>query len=206
MPSLAASSGICRSTSGVRTNPGQITLERTPCGAPSLATTRHRPSRPCLATAYGPFFTDASFECTEPVNRIVPPRFCAYMCRRHARVVRNAPSRWIARSRFQFANEKSTISSKCWIPALLTRMSMPPSDAAAASTPRCTSLFVGDVHAQGDHRSRASAEVRGEALAPRRDRCRPRTPPPLPRRTPARSLRRFRSRRRSRWPICPAVA
>ena len=39
MPSSLACSGICLSTSGVRTKPGQITLARTPCLAPSLATT-----------------------------------------------------------------------------------------------------------------------------------------------------------------------
>ena len=38
MPSSLACSGICLSTSGVRTKPGQITLARTPCAAPSLAT------------------------------------------------------------------------------------------------------------------------------------------------------------------------
>src|SRR5262245_19202399 len=42
MPSALACSGICLSTSGVRTNPGQTTLARTPCLAPSLATVRQR--------------------------------------------------------------------------------------------------------------------------------------------------------------------
>ena len=38
MPSSFACSGICFSTSGVRTNPGQITFARTPCyfAAPDL--------------------------------------------------------------------------------------------------------------------------------------------------------------------------
>ena len=49
MPSSFACSGICFSTSGVRTKPGQITLARMPCSPPSFATVRHRPSRPCLA-------------------------------------------------------------------------------------------------------------------------------------------------------------
>src|SRR5262249_27259708 len=49
MPSSLACSGICLSTSGVRTKPGQITLARTPWAAPSLATTFARPMRPCLA-------------------------------------------------------------------------------------------------------------------------------------------------------------
>src|SRR5690606_11818608 len=49
MPSSRACSGICWSTSGLRTKPGQITFARTPAAAPSLATVRARPSRPCLA-------------------------------------------------------------------------------------------------------------------------------------------------------------
>src|SRR5262249_11506439 len=49
MPSSLACSGICFSTSGVRTKPGQITLARTPCAAPSLATTFASPIRPCFA-------------------------------------------------------------------------------------------------------------------------------------------------------------
>ena len=43
IPSSRACSGICFSTSGVRTKPGQITLARTPCAAPSFATTFARP-------------------------------------------------------------------------------------------------------------------------------------------------------------------
>src|SRR5262245_12076739 len=49
IPSSLACSGICLSTSGVRTKPGQITLARTPYLAPSFATVLHRPIRPCLA-------------------------------------------------------------------------------------------------------------------------------------------------------------
>src|SRR5262249_14408204 len=49
MPSSLACSGICLSTSGVRTKPGQITLARTPYLAPSFATVLQRPIRPCLA-------------------------------------------------------------------------------------------------------------------------------------------------------------
>src|ERR1700719_1956716 len=62
MPSAFACSGICLSTRGVRTNPGQITFERTPNAAPSLATTRQSPSNACLAATYGPLSGEASFE------------------------------------------------------------------------------------------------------------------------------------------------
>ncbi len=44
-----ACSGICFSTSGVRTKPGQTMLARTPCAAPSFATTLAKPTSPCLA-------------------------------------------------------------------------------------------------------------------------------------------------------------
>jgi len=43
MPSSRACSGICLSTSGVRTSPGQITLARMRCLPPSLATVLHSP-------------------------------------------------------------------------------------------------------------------------------------------------------------------
>ena len=47
--SSAACSGICFSTSGVRTKPGHTTLDATLYSAPSLASTLLRPMRPCLA-------------------------------------------------------------------------------------------------------------------------------------------------------------
>jgi hypothetical protein len=67
IPSSFACSGICLSTSGVRTKPGQITLARTFFAAPSLATTLARPIKACLAATYGALSLDASFECTEPM-------------------------------------------------------------------------------------------------------------------------------------------
>src|SRR3954451_5038427 len=48
IPKSRACSGICFSTRGVRTKPRQITLERTPIGAPSLATDLQRPTSPRL--------------------------------------------------------------------------------------------------------------------------------------------------------------
>jgi hypothetical protein len=47
--SALACSGICFSTRGVRTKPGQMTLARMLCGAPSLATVFASPMRPCFA-------------------------------------------------------------------------------------------------------------------------------------------------------------
>ena len=49
MPSSLACSGICLSTSGVLTKPGQMTFARTLCLAPSFAITRAKPRMPCLA-------------------------------------------------------------------------------------------------------------------------------------------------------------
>src|SRR5262249_13654419 len=49
MPKCWACSGICLSTSGVRTKPGQMTLARTPCSPPSFAIVLARPISPCLA-------------------------------------------------------------------------------------------------------------------------------------------------------------
>src|SRR5262249_26213540 len=67
MPSSLDCSRICLSAKGVRTKPGQITLSRTPCAAPSFATTLARPISPCLAVTYGALSTEASLECTEPM-------------------------------------------------------------------------------------------------------------------------------------------
>src|SRR6185436_19688380 len=63
MLSSLACSGICLSTSGVRTKPGQTTLARTLNSAPSLATTLQSPISPCLAVTYGAFSLEASLEC-----------------------------------------------------------------------------------------------------------------------------------------------
>ena len=48
IPSCRACSGICFSTNGVRTKPGQITCDLMPCLAPSLATALASPRMPCF--------------------------------------------------------------------------------------------------------------------------------------------------------------
>jgi len=65
--SVFACSGICFSTSGVRTKPGQMTLVRTPIFAPSFAAARASPRRPCLAATYADFSGEASMLCTLPM-------------------------------------------------------------------------------------------------------------------------------------------
>src|ERR1700733_3888719 len=67
------------------------------------------------------------------------PLRCWYICRSAARVVRKAPSRWMASSRFQSANGSSSSGATIWIPALLTRTSIRPKAETAAAMPDSTS-------------------------------------------------------------------
>src|SRR5580658_1494571 len=67
------------------------------------------------------------------------PLRCRYICRSAARVVRKAPSRWMASSRFQSANGSSSSGATIWIPALLTRTSIRPKAETAAAMPDSTS-------------------------------------------------------------------
>src|SRR5271157_1341686 len=69
---------------------------------------------------------------------MVPPRPWRIICRKQARLVRKAPSRCTARTFRQSASDRSTSGAMCWMPALLTRMSTPPSRAATSSTPAST--------------------------------------------------------------------
>src|SRR5581483_7536408 len=69
---------------------------------------------------------------------ILPPRPDLYICGRQARVVRKAPSRWIASIFFQSASVNSSIGCTIWMPALLTRISTPPNVATTAATPALT--------------------------------------------------------------------
>src|SRR5437868_1939407 len=67
------------------------------------------------------------------------PDLALNICFRQALVIRKAPSKWIASSRFQSANGKSTIGLTIWIPALLTSTSMRPNFAIVSATPFSTS-------------------------------------------------------------------
>src|SRR5262245_13728763 len=69
---------------------------------------------------------------------MLPPDPCLYMCGSTARVVRNAPSRWIARSFFQSANGNCSSGLTIWTPALLTRMSIFPNCCTVRATPAST--------------------------------------------------------------------
>src|ERR1700756_4308382 len=67
------------------------------------------------------------------------PLPCRYICRSASRVVRKAPSRWMASRRFQSANGSSSSGATIWIPALLTSMSIRPKADTAAAMPDSTS-------------------------------------------------------------------
>src|SRR5215471_2684318 len=70
--------------------------------------------------------------------KMTRPYFLAYMCFKHAFVVRKAPSRCMDSSRFHSANGKSTSGWTIWMPALLTRMSTLPYFATVSATPFST--------------------------------------------------------------------
>ena len=66
------------------------------------------------------------------------PLPCLYICFRAARVVRKAPSRWMASSFFQSSNLNSSSGATIWMPALLTRVSRAPNFSIALATPAST--------------------------------------------------------------------
>src|SRR5690349_14399322 len=80
---------------------------------------------------------------------MMDPLFCLYIWRSAARVVRKAPSRWIASSFFHLANSKSTSGATIWMPALLTRMSIAP-NALNLGHARFHLRLVGNVHGDAD--------------------------------------------------------
>src|SRR5713101_4651154 len=69
---------------------------------------------------------------------MLPPLPCLYICRSAARVVRKAPSRWMASSCFHLAKGKSSSGATIWMPALLTRMSRRPKVLIAFAMPAST--------------------------------------------------------------------
>src|SRR4051812_44496657 len=75
---------------------------------------------------------------------IEPPRPCAYIRWRHARVVRKAPSRCTASICFQSAKAYWSTGAMIWMPAFETRMSTPPKSRQTCSTPTltCSSLVT----------------------------------------------------------------
>src|SRR5258706_5868363 len=74
----------------------------------------------------------------------LPPRPERRMCGRAARVVRNAPSRWMASIFFHSAYGTSSSGCTIWMPALLTSTSTPPQALTTSSTAAltCASLVT----------------------------------------------------------------
>src|SRR5262245_44690619 len=75
---------------------------------------------------------------------MLPPRPERCMWGSTARVVRNAPSRWMAIIFFQSAKGNSSIGCTIWMPALLTSTSTPSHSRATAATAEftCSSLVT----------------------------------------------------------------
>src|SRR4051812_20323393 len=69
---------------------------------------------------------------------MLPPLPLARICLKQARVVRNAPSRWIASIFFHSAKPNSSIGWTIWIPALLISTSMLPKAFSVACTAAST--------------------------------------------------------------------
>ena len=92
---------------------------------------------------------------------MLPPVPCLYICRSAARVVRKAPSRWMASIFFHLANSNSSIGATIWMPALLTRMSTRPKASTALAMPASTCVLVGHVHGDADGAPLAAELGRG---------------------------------------------
>src|SRR5215467_4083331 len=69
---------------------------------------------------------------------MLPPEPCLYIRCSTARVVRNAPSRWMLKSFFQSANLNSSSGATIWMPALLTSTSTFPNCSTVRATPAST--------------------------------------------------------------------
>ena len=62
------------------------------------------------------------------------PQLRAFMCGRAARMAWNAADRLIAITASHFSSGNSSTGATCWMPALFTRMSTPPSSRVACAT------------------------------------------------------------------------
>src|ERR1700694_648154 len=106
---------------------------------------------------------------------MLPPRPCAAICRRQARVVRKAPSRWMASIRLQSSNRRSTSGEMICTPALETRTSTPPNWATTFATPpsTCFSSVTSMVPpgAAGPSARAVSSAPRMSAMATRAPSC-----------------------------------
>ena len=123
------------------TEPGQMQLTRTPCGPSSCASVRVRPRIAHLAAAYGARRGNPNRPAVDD-RLTIDPEPCWRKCGAASRAHRNTLSRLTARHRCQSPKAMSSTSAVGpATPALLTRMSRPPSAATACSNnaPTCAS-------------------------------------------------------------------
>ena len=116
-------------------------LTRTPCGPSSCASVRVRPRIAHLAAAYGARRGNPNRPAVDD-RLTIDPEPCRRRCGAANREHRNTLSRLTARHRRQSPNAMSSTSAVGpATPALLTRMSSPPSTAMACSNnaPTCAS-------------------------------------------------------------------
>ncbi len=79
--------------------------------------------------------------CTEQMLMILPrPR--GIMCRAASRPTRNALVRSVEMTRSQSATSSSSIGTRCWMPALLTRMSSGPTFSSTQAMPRAAPVSL----------------------------------------------------------------
>src|SRR3954464_8667326 len=125
MPCTFACSGICFSTSGVRTYPGQIAFAVIPCCATSSATVLVKPARPCFADTYADLNGLATSACAEAMLTMRPQRRF-FIAGSASRVVWKADETLGAMMRSHLSTGNSSTGATCCTPALFTRMSTAP--------------------------------------------------------------------------------
>jgi hypothetical protein len=81
---------------------------------------------------------------------MLPPLLLAIICFMQARVVRNAPSRWIASIFFQSEKLNSSMGCTIWMPALLIKISMLPKALIAALRGGFDLHLIGDIYRYAD--------------------------------------------------------
>ena len=128
--------------------PGATALTRMPSSATSTAITRDRLIIAAFAAEYGPRPGRAMRPATEAIWTIAPPP------RRRIDAMASAlqwkvPMRWVWMTVSQTAGSKVSVRPTRWIPALLTRMSTPPSASLDGAEQRLHRGAVGYIGADG---------------------------------------------------------
>src|SRR5215510_8754157 len=88
---------------------------------------------PCLAATYADLKGEATRAWAEAMLMMRPQPF-SFMAGTARRIAWNAPDRLMARMASHFSTGNSSIGATCWMPALLTMISMPPNVSAVWRT------------------------------------------------------------------------